>query len=125
MNNSIQIFGGCHCQAVRFRIETSAPLQLLRCNCSICSMTGFLHLIVPHTSFELLTPMDQLSSYRFNTGQANHLFCKHCGIKSYYQPRSHPDAWSVNAHCLQDVNPADWIIRDFDGANWEQAHAQL
>ena len=125
MNNSIQILGGCHCKAVQFRIQTQLPLQLLRCNCSICSMTGFLHLIVPHNKFELLTDPEQLTSYRFNTGQANHLFCNSCGVKSFYQPRSHPDAWSVNAHCLYDSDPNTWEIEDFDGANWEQAYEKL
>jgi hypothetical protein len=86
-------------------------------------MTGFIHLIVPHERFELITGRDALSSYRFGTGTAEHLFCRHCGVKSFYQPRSHPEAWSVNANCLD--HPMDLEIEQFDGRNWEHAKASL
>ena len=86
-------------------------------------MTGFLHIIVPHSEFELVTGRDALSSYRFGTGAAEHLFCSTCGVKSFYQPRSHPEAWSVNANCL-DERP-ELAIEIFDGRNWERAKAAL
>jgi hypothetical protein len=38
------------------------------CNCSICSKTGFLHLIVPHGDFTLLSGRESLTSYRFGNG---------------------------------------------------------
>jgi len=86
-------------------------------------MTGFLHVVVPHDRFELITGRDALISYRFGTGAAEHLFCRHCGVKSFYQPRSHPDAWSVNANCLEE--PVELSIEQFDGRNWEVAKADL
>jgi len=120
----MKLTGGCHCQAVRFEAEVGdPPLSVLDCNCSVCSMTGFLHLMVPHGDFTLLSGQDALSSYRFGTGAADHLFCRHCGVKSFYQPRSHPDAWSVNVHCLDQQ--VDLHIEAFDGKNWAQAKAAL
>lgn len=98
-------------------------MHALQCNCSICRMTGFLHIIVPHRDFELISGREALSTYQFGTGTARHLFCRECGVKSFYQPRSHPEAWSVNAHCL-DV-PVDAVIEQFDGRNWEAARAVL
>lgn len=120
----IEVSGGCHCGAVRFRAQMpDPPIPALDCNCSVCAKTGFLHIIVPHHEFELVTGRDALTSYRFGTGAAEHLFCKTCGVKSFYQPRSHPDAWSVNANCLdQSVTLA---AEKFDGRNWESAAAQL
>lgn len=116
--------GGCHCWAVRFEAELpDAPVPALDCNCSVCSMTGFLHIMVPHDAFELLSGRDALTSYRFGTGAAEHLFCRHCGVKSFYQPRSHPDAWSVNANCLDQ--PVELAIEEFDGRNWEAAAGKL
>jgi len=82
-------------------------------------MTGFLHIMVRHEEFELITGRDALASYRFGTGAAEHLFCSTCGVKSFYQPRSHPDAWSVNANCLD--RPVELAIEKFDGQNWEAA----
>ena len=120
----IEVSGGCHCGAVRFTaIMPDPPVDALDCNCSICSMTGFLHVMVPHEDFELLTGREALASYRFGTGAAEHLFCSQCGVKSFYQPRSHPDAWSVNAHCLDE--PIELEIERFDGKQWENAKARL
>jgi hypothetical protein len=99
----IDVEGGCHCREVRFRcLLPDPPVAALSCLCSICTATGFVHLIVARGDFELLSGRDSLSSYRFGTGAAQHLFCRRCGIKSFYQPRSHPEAWSVNANCLDE-----------------------
>jgi hypothetical protein len=120
----MKVSGGCHCGAVRFEAELPAePVPALDCNCSICRMTGFIHVIVPHGDFELLSGRDALTSYRFGTGAANHLFCRICGIKSFYQPRSHPDSWSLNANCFDEH--VELIVDWFDGANWEAAAAKL
>ena len=86
-------------------------------------MTGFLHIIVRHEDFRLERGAEALTSYRFGTGTAEHLFCSICGVKSFYQPRSHPEAWSVNAHCLDD--PPALAIEQFDGKNWERSKAAL
>jgi hypothetical protein len=120
-----EISGGCHCQAIRFKAKVADDIVILKCNCSVCSMTGFEHLVVPHQDFELLSGQTELSTYTFNTGQAKHLFCKICGIKSFYQPRSHPDCWSINTHCVDDFIASEWAHQDFDGKNWQQAIKQL
>ena len=120
----MEITGGCHCGAVRFRANVvSPPVPALDCNCSICSMTGFMHVMVPHHQFRLESGDDKLTRYRFGSGAAEHLFCSVCGVKSFYQPRSHPEAWSVNANCLDQ--PLDLAIEHFDGRNWERAKAAL
>ncbi|WP_374283428.1 GFA family protein [Novosphingobium sp.] len=121
----MKVAGGCHCGAVRFAAEVAPDATLLDCNCSICDKTGFLHLIVPHGDFTLLSGAEALASYRFGTGAAEHLFCRHCGIKSFYQPRSHPDAWSVNFRCLDHGHGLVPAVRRFDGRNWEAARAGL
>ncbi|WP_346837308.1 GFA family protein [Microbulbifer sp. SAOS-129_SWC] len=117
--------GGCHCGAVRFRAVIArtpgAPLVAHACNCSICRMVGFEHLIVAADDFELLRGEADLSCYTFNTGVARHYFCRHCGVKSFYIPRSNPDGYSVNLRCL-DTPPEGVEVEPFDGQNWE-AHA--
>ena len=118
------VTGGCHCGAVRFTAEMpDSHVPALDCNCSICSRTAFLHIMVPHDKFTLLQGADRLTSYQFGTGAAEHLFCSVCGVKSFYQPRSHPEAWSVNAHCLDQ--PLDLDIEQFDGRDWARAKAAL
>lgn len=121
----MRVSGGCHCGEVRFEIEIEPPVSLLDCNCSICAKSGLLHLIVPHDRFQLLQGQASLSSYRFGSGAADHLFCKTCGIKSFYQPRSHPEAWSVNFRCLDPGHGLEPTVRQFDGLNWENARENL
>lgn len=117
--------GGCHCAAVRFEIEIEARVEADVCNCSICEMTGFIHIIVPESRFRLVQGQDRLSEYRFNTGVARHLFCTRCGVKSFYRPRSNPDGWSVNARCLDPDPSLEVTLRPFDGRNWEANAASL
>ncbi len=120
--------GGCHCGAVRFEAEAEAEAEekvtCQECNCSICSKSGYLHLIVPNSKFKLLQGSNQLSTDTFDTGEAKHLFCKTCGIKSFYIPRSNPNGFSVNLRCL-DSQPKEVKIELFDGKNWEQNAHQL
>lgn len=111
--------GGCHCGRVRFEVTAPAEIEVTECNCSMCSKAGYLHLIVESSKFRLLRGAEALTTYTFNTGTAKHLFCKVCGVKSFYVPRSHPRGYSVNARCL-DVVPK-LQVRKFDGANWESA----
>ncbi len=117
--------GGCHCGAVRFEVRAPAELEVLDCNCSMCSKAGYLHLIVGHGAFTLLGDADALIEYRFNTGAARHLFCRTCGIKSFYVPRSHPDGISVNARCLDAGTVESMTVRAFDGQHWERARGAL
>lgn len=114
--------GGCHCGRVRFEVEAPALIAALDCNCSICRMSGFVHLIVPATRFRLLTDPAMLGEYTFNTGAAKHRFCRHCGIKSFYIPRSNPDGVDINVRCLDPGTIERVDIAPFDDA--QRAHSE-
>lgn len=117
--------GACHCGAVAWEAETEDVVVVDECNCSICSMAGFQHLIVPKSRFRLLSGEDQLTEYKFNTGVARHLFCRICGVKSFYVPRSSPDGYSLNYRCMDERDFSSAEIRPFDGRNWEKSAASL
>jgi hypothetical protein len=117
--------GGCHCGAVAFEVQAPARLTVSDCNCSICRMSGYLHLIVPRARFRLLQGTEALTEYRFNTGTARHLFCRHCGIKSYYVPRSNPDGYSVNARCLEPATIEALEIEPFDDNDRAASEARI
>ena len=117
--------GGCPCRRVRFEVDAPARLRVQDCNCSLCRMSGFLHLIVPATRFRLLAGAGDLTEYTFNTGVAKHRFCRVCGVKSFYIPRSNPDGVDVNARCLDEGSVTALEIEAFDGSNWEQHAASL
>lgn len=117
--------GGCHCGRVQFEVLAPVRIDVSECNCSICSKTGFLHLIVPRSRFKLIQGAEHLSTYTFNTGVAKHLFCNICGVKSFYVPRSNPDGYSINARCLDSSTVECVTITRFDGRNWEQHAADL
>ena len=118
--------GGCHCGCVRFRIEVDLEESIIgECNCSICIKKGILHLPVAFERLKILSGADALSTYTFNTGVAKHTFCRYCGIHPFYQPRSDPENYSVNARCLDNYDPAMMQPRRlFEGKNWEDAFAR-
>ncbi len=115
----MKYLGSCHCGKVQFSVEAPEVIEADRCNCTVCKKSGYLHLIVPNSRFELLAGKDKLIEYNFNTKVAKHFFCSICGIKPFYIPRSNPDGIDVNVNCL-DTQPERVNISDFDGQNWEQ-----
>ena len=117
--------GGCHCGAVAFEVEAPAKIVASDCNCSICRMSGYLHLIVPRSRFHLLQGADELTEYKFNTGAARHLFCSRCGIKSFYVPRSNPDGYSVNVRCLDPRTIEHIEVQLFDDNDREASDASV
>ena len=125
MTERIVVGGGCHCGAVRFEAEIPTDVVAYDCNCSICSRAGFQHLFVTQEEFTLLRGDDALQTYTFGSGIAQHRFCRICGIKSFYVPRSHPDGFSLNVRCLDQEALGRVTIRPFDGRNWERNVASL
>ena len=117
--------GACHCGAVAFEVDAPARLTVSDCNCSICRMSGYQHLVVPRSRFRLLKGAESLTEYRFNTGTARHLFCRHCGVKSFYVPRSNPDGYSVNVRCLDPATIEHLEVEIFDDSDRAASDARL
>ena len=117
--------GGCHCGAVAFEVAAPEDIDALDCNCSICAKAGFLHLIVPRSRFHLLRGEDALTDYRFGTGVAVHRFCRYCGIKSFYIPRSNPDGIDVNVRCLDPSTIGELRVSLFDDSDRDAATARI
>ncbi len=80
-----------------------------------------MHLVVEPSQFELISGDSELTSYRFNTGVAEHKFCRTCGIHPFYTPRSDPDKIDVNVRCLDGIDLSQLDLRSFEGKDWEQA----
>jgi len=111
------VAGGCHGRAVLLEVALPEVSEAHPSNFSMCARRGYVPLIVPEGRFRLVCGEDQITSYVFNTGVAKHTFCKACGIKSFYRPRSNPNGWSINARCLDE--PVAMDLSAFDGQNWE------
>lgn len=124
-NGIITHRGSCHCGRVRFEVDAPARIDALDCNCSICRMSGFVHLIVPAARFRLLSGADALAEYAFNTGAARHRFCRQCGVKSFYIPRSHPDGVDVNVRCIDEGTIEALHVTPFDDRDRERSTAAI
>ena len=112
--------GSCHCKQIQFEVKGEKNIKVLDCSCSICSILNYKHYIVDKSQFKLLKGKKYLSTYTFNTNVAKHLFCKNCGIKSFYIPRSHPDSISVNLNCIHSKTINKVKIIKFDGKHWNK-----
>ncbi|MBL4788164.1 MAG: GFA family protein [Kordiimonadaceae bacterium] len=117
--------GSCHCGSVAFEVDAPADIEAVSCTCSMCTRTGFVHVIVGGEAFRITEGEDNLTEYQFNTRTAKHLFCKTCGVKAFYVPRSHPDGWSVNLNCIDPETITSVKQGEFDGASWEANIASI
>ncbi|MEI4484940.1 GFA family protein [Frigidibacter sp. MR17.14] len=99
----------CHCGAVQFRVKLARGFETIRrCTCSLCRMRGAIAVSVAPEEFEILSGADRLSLYQFNTGVAEHWFCRDCGIYTHHRRRSDPTQFGVNVACLKGVSPFDF-----------------
>jgi hypothetical protein len=102
--------GSCHCQAVRFSVQSHEPVPFLRCYCSICRKTagsgGFaINLGADFKSLEV-KGREHLAVYRARLGRgkvslAERHFCKTCGSALWvWDPRwpelVHPHAGAID-----------------------------
>jgi hypothetical protein len=117
--------GACHCGAIQFEVDAPSHLHAHACNCSICYKSAGDQMIVPASRFRLICGDDSISTYTFNTGGAKHTFCKVCGIKPFYTPRSNQDGYSVNLRCVERTYIESVEVDIFDGQNWEKNAASL
>lgn len=109
LNFSQPLQAACHCGAVRFTVLLSDGLKTARrCNCSFCRMRGAVAVSAELSGIEVLQGQDALTLYQFNTGQAKHFFCKHCGIYTFHQRRSSPHQYGVNVACIEGMSPFDF-----------------
>ena len=115
-----EYYGSCHCEAVSFRFQSEESVDIWKCNCSIFNICDYEHLFIKHEDLSITNGEDQISSYTFGTKNADHTFCRICGIKSFYQPRSHPDMYSVNLRCVKNPPKVKKVIH-FDGINFEDS----
>ncbi len=84
--------GSCHCEAVRFSLQSETPVPFMRCYCSICRKTagggGYAINIMGLASSLKVQGTEHVSTYHAvrdkakkpgKKSPAERKFCKHCG----------------------------------------------
>lgn len=103
----------CHCGAIRLEVDADLG-EVVECNCSTCSRSGFLHWKVPSSAVHLLTEGVRLTTYAWRSATEGHSFCPTCGtplLRTGYPQ----DRVSVNARALDGVDVFTLRVRRFDG----------
>jgi hypothetical protein len=102
--------GGCHCGAVRYEADMDLSQGTLKCNCSICRKTRAWLVGIGADDFRLLKGQEALSDYQFGSKNIHHLFCKHCGVKSFGRAAAGPGGKpfvAVLLSTVDDISDAD------------------
>jgi hypothetical protein len=94
--------GGCHCKLVRYEVTTDL-VETITCNCSHCSMKGFILTFVDTAAFTLLSGKEHLTEYLFNKKAIRHLFCNVCATESFGEGINFPKV-AINVRCLDDID---------------------
>jgi hypothetical protein len=104
---------------VKFQVTLSDGFNTIRrCTCSYCRMRGAVAVSAELGGVRIVEGEDLLTSYRFNTGAAQHFFCSRCGIYTHHQRRSNPNQYGVNVACLEGISPFDFAeVPVLDGVN--------
>jgi hypothetical protein len=101
--------GGCHCGAVRYEADIDFSQGTVKCNCSICTKARAWLVGISGDDFRLLRGAEALSEYQFGGHRIHHLFCEHCGVKSFARAPG-PDGKgfvAVMVSCLDNVPDAE------------------
>ena len=108
--------GGCHCGAVRYRVEIDLSQPVMQCNCSICSKMASLHSFVPASAFTLEKGEEALTDYQFGKKHIHHLFCRTCGVRSFARGQGPKGPMAaINTRCLDEVDASTLKVQHFDG----------
>lgn len=115
----MQLEGSCHCQLVRFKLESKHPVPFMLCYCSICRKTngsgGFgINLSGDHTTLEIegrehitvyrARVTDAGGSIRHSTAERS--FCRHCGSGLWVWSPDWPDLVHPFASAIDTPLPA-------------------
>jgi hypothetical protein len=109
--------GGCHCGKVRYDVNIDLT-QVIACNCSLCSRTGWLLAFVPDEDFTLRSGDGALTDYQFGKKHIHHQFCATCGVNSFSHGRRPVDGkemYAVNVRCLEGVEADTLPVKRVDG----------
>lgn len=124
--------GSCHCGTVRYEAEIDLSQGSFKCNCSICTKTRAWLVTIPPEAFRLLTGRADLAEYQFNHKHIHHLFCRHCGVRSFGWGED-ADAgkfYAVHITCLDDISIDELVhipITYLDGQHdrWQSAPSEM
>lgn len=95
--------GSCHCGLITFRVKTDTSFST-SCDCSLCRRRGAIVLRCDEEALEILSGQEHLKLYQFASKEAQHYFCQHCGIHTFYRLRKLPDKFGINSGCLDGID---------------------
>jgi len=119
----LQTFQGhCHCGkfAYDFKHQPLDQSEVVRCNCSICDIKGYLLIYCDEAQLKFTKgSRDDLTKYLFNRKMNAHFFCPECGSGVLALAGKDAGPWSgkygVNLRCVEGLDYEKLVYKDMDG----------
>lgn len=109
--------GCCHCGAVKI-VLAETPTQILQCNCSLCSKTGWMGVYGHPDSFRI-TGADNCTGYVQGDRTLTTWHCRTCGIATHWTPLTGPpDRMGVNIRLVEPEHWRDIPVQHNDGRSY-------
>jgi hypothetical protein len=102
--STITLDGSCHCGRLRIEFSTGkdpADFTPRACDCSFCRKHGAAYVSDPAGRLSVSVHQSTLRKYRQGSGNADFLFCSHCGVLvAVVFEHGHRVHGAVNIGCL-------------------------
>ena len=113
------LVGTCHCGRVRITLPRT-PEEVTRCNCSLCTKTGFQGVYYSSEDLQIEGEFDSYVRADANPAYLATHRCRHCGIVTHWTPLTDPpyERMGVNARLFEPETFEDVPVKQVDGRSW-------
>ena len=111
----------CHCGRAKITLSR-LPAEILQCNCSLCTKTGFRGAYFSSAELEIAGEFDSYVRSDLKQAYLATHRCKTCGILTHWTPLSEPphERMGINARLIDEALIEGVPVQLTDGRSWDE-----